>query len=201
MLLVITAVAVVALVVSCVAIAISIITKSDGESKRLDGHEKRLDAIEQELKIHGKDHTPQISEIKPLSVFQISTHIHGSITYIAERAIDGDEDTTMTTKPHTNPWWCADLGGIYHVKMVVVINIKKQEGVLKRRCLQPSYKPTCWCDKHKPCGWREPYPRCLHIMWAEAWIPGTVWNSGLSRWGYWAIHGCAVQHYRIHACC
>ncbi len=131
MLLVITAVAVVALVLSCVAIAISIITKSDvnnrEEIKRLDEHEKRFQAMEQELKTQGKDDTPKISEIKPADVFQISTYVTGN-SYVAELAIDGDVDSHMHTNKETNPWWVADMGGIYHVKIVIVTNINKGQG-------------------------------------------------------------------------
>ena len=62
------------------------------------------------------------SELKPVEVFQISAY---SNTGVAERAIDGDEDTNMHTNSHTNPWWCADMGAIYQIKTVFITNRKE----------------------------------------------------------------------------
>ncbi len=45
----------------------------------------------------------------------------------AESALDGSGETYTymhTQVNHTNPWWCADMGGIYHVTRVVVSNRK-----------------------------------------------------------------------------
>ena len=111
------AVSVVALVLSCVAIALFTTHKSDATN---DDYEKRFQEIELKLPSHGKVDTPEVSEIKPVDVFQISIYRD---TYGAELAIDRDEDTHMTTNSHTNPWWCADMGGIFHVKRVVITNI------------------------------------------------------------------------------
>ncbi len=124
MLLVIMAIAVVAFTLSCVAIVLTIINKSDEENKRLDELEKRFEAIEQEQKNQSKDDTPQISEITPVDAFQISNYVGNDQSNVAELAIDGDVDTQMHKNSHTNPRWAADMGGIYHVKRVIVTNVR-----------------------------------------------------------------------------
>ena len=121
------------------------IDKSDGmnddEIKRLDDFEKRLQDIE--LKTPGMC-TPESSHIKPVDVvakvyqtleltlqtqplepvdvFQISNYPAGTHLDRASFAIDGDIETAMHTLKHTNPWWAADMGGNYHVKIVVITN-------------------------------------------------------------------------------
>lgn len=41
----------------------------------------------------------------------------------ADKAIDGDPDTTCTeTVIGSNPWWRLDLGDVYHVNRVVITN-------------------------------------------------------------------------------
>ncbi len=135
-----TIIAVVSLVLSCVAITMFSIDKSDGmnddEIKRLDNYEKRLQVIELQLKTQASDidgttpsntpdnGTPTISEIKPANAFQISTFTGDGPSYNtrAETAIDGNENNWTHTEIHTNPWWAADMGGIYHVKTVMITN-------------------------------------------------------------------------------
>ncbi len=127
---IVTAVAVVALIMSCVTITM-FYTNNSNEIERLDDYEKRLDDYEKEL----RDIKPKIlvqtlefSEIKPVDVFQISNFPSESGTKArvqSEFAIDGYEDTIIHTDKHTNPWWCADMGDIYHVKVVVITNRKE----------------------------------------------------------------------------
>ncbi len=81
--------------------------------KRLHDHEKRLRDIEQHL---------EISEIKPVGAFQISIFHPG--LYLPEAAIDGNLYNFQHTALHTNPWWVADMGGIYQVTSVLVTNRK-----------------------------------------------------------------------------
>ena len=125
-----------ALILSCVAITMSAINKptsghsgdkNDEEIKRLDvaitrldEYQNRLQKLEQQLNIQDNIENSEISEIRPAHVFQISVHT----TYPAQLAIDGSADTYMHTNKETNPWWCADLQNIYHIKRVVVTNIK-----------------------------------------------------------------------------
>ncbi len=151
MLLVITIavlVAVVALALSCVALTMFVINKSDdkfddqekriqtleellenirkngtggvNETDRLDDHEKRLDMLEQQLRMQ------EIPEIHAVGAIQISTHTSNSgIKLAAELALDGNEDTYMHTESHTNPWWCANMGEIYHAKKIIITNIRQ----------------------------------------------------------------------------
>ncbi len=126
------AVSVVALVLSCVAIALFTTHNSDATNddyeKRIqdiegknDDYEKRIQEIELKLKSHGEVDAPEVSEIKPLDAFMISNHLN---KYGAELVIDKDEGTYIVTNRHTNPWWAADMGGIYNIKRVVIINRK-----------------------------------------------------------------------------
>ncbi len=121
----ITTVAVIALVFSCAAITFTFIARFDkkngDETKMNDDYEERLQKLEEKLKIQGKTYTPTISEIKPVEVLQISNY-RGNGGGVAEFAIDGDEETFTLTEKEIHPWWCADMGGIYHVNRVVVIN-------------------------------------------------------------------------------
>ncbi len=142
-LLVFAAVGVVALVLACVAITLSAVDKSasddeikrlNAEVKRLDEYQKRLQIIEQRLNIQDDAEKPDVYEIRPGDVFQISVHTdsHGR-KYPAGNAIDSNDDTFMHTQRHTNPWWCADMQDIYHIKRVVVTNRKEvSQGVLDR---------------------------------------------------------------------
>ncbi len=123
-------VAVTSLVLACVAITMSAgdkaDNKNDDQNKQLDEHEKRLEIIEQQLNSQGKVETPDVSEIKPVDAFQISTHTAApGRDDSAQQAIDGSDDTFMHTPSHTNPRWCADMQGIYHIKRVIVTNINK----------------------------------------------------------------------------
>ncbi len=100
-----------------------------------DDYEKRLQDIELQITNLGKDSSPEISEIKPIDAFQISTYQESySGTHEAQLAIDGNEDTIVLTKHETNPWWCADMGGIYHVARVVITNRRDE----CEHCLQYS---------------------------------------------------------------
>ena len=121
----------IALVLSCVAITMFSVGKPGGmngdESEKLDDHEKRLRDIE--LKILGLTPIPgppsKISEIIPIEAFQISVFVdnnNGGIKFPADRVIDGNVDTMMYTNHATNPWWAADMGGIYYVTRVEVTN-------------------------------------------------------------------------------
>ncbi len=62
--------------------------------------------------------------IRPVDAFQINTRGNG----LATKAIDGNPNADYTkgscthTESVVNPWWCANLGGIYHVNMVVIVN-------------------------------------------------------------------------------
>ncbi len=126
-------IAVLGLVLSCVAITISTIDKSDGmnseEVKRFDDLEKRMQNIELQVKTPGNDNAPPVTEIMPIDVFQISVYQDRNGQYPFQRAIDGNEATLMHTNSHTNPWWCADMGGIYHMSRVTVTNVASQYSV------------------------------------------------------------------------
>ncbi len=119
---------------------------SNNVSKKLDDHEVSLQKIEQVLKRHSgnmskvadiqdikilsktefKDQPKAVSDIKPVEAFQISTfkNDYYKHDFEAKVALDGNETTWMHTERHTNPWWCADMGDIYHVTRVVVKNRK-----------------------------------------------------------------------------
>ncbi len=125
-------VAVVALVLACVAITLLAVDKSasdddknDDEIKRLDEYQNRIQKLEQQLNINGNVEKPEVSEIRPVDAFQISVYTDNSGTkHPAVNTLDGFDDTFMHTNKHTNPWWCADLQDIYHIKRVVVTNRK-----------------------------------------------------------------------------
>ncbi len=120
-------IAVLGLVLSCVAITMFSINKSDGmsddEIKEFEDLKKRIQNIELQVKAPGNDNAPPVTEIMPVDVFQISVYQDSTGKYPSQRAIDGNEATFMHTGKHTNPWWCADMGGIYHVTRVTVTNV------------------------------------------------------------------------------
>ncbi len=83
---------------------------------------KGVQNIKYDLNSKGKI---EVSVIKPAKAFQISTYKNNYYkTDGAEVALDGNENTWMHTGFHTNPWWCADMGDIYHITRVEVINRK-----------------------------------------------------------------------------
>ncbi len=92
------------------------------EIKKLYDHEQRLQIIEKRTPIPTADSPATI--ITPVNAFQISTFQDptNKIIFSADRVIDGNVDTVMYTSHATNPWWCADMGGIYHVTRVEVTN-------------------------------------------------------------------------------
>ncbi len=89
----------VALVISCVAItkikdySHESNSMNEIEIRRLDDYERRLQDMEQKIK--------QIKEITPRDTFQ-------------------GIDNTFIDFPGTDPWWCADMGDIYHVTRVEI---------------------------------------------------------------------------------
>ncbi len=126
------AVALTALVFSCVAIIMFAVSdKSDNTSepdaKRLDEHDKMLQDIIKQLQTASQGNEgliPKISQIKPVGAFQISVYTNptNNEQLPGERAIDGDMTTIMHTNHHANPWWCGNMGEIFHVTEVVVTN-------------------------------------------------------------------------------
>ncbi len=141
------AISVVAFVLSCVAITMFAIYRSDGES---NDDEKRLQNIE------GK--TQEVSEIKPVDALKIS---NTDERYVADNAIDGDQNTAISTKSLPNPWWCADMGGIYHVKRVVITNIlSEHDSVIERARnlrvgvtnMRPAVGESLAMDSYTLCG-------------------------------------------------
>ncbi len=117
-------VSVVAFILSCVAITLTFITKSDGKNGDL---EKRMHNIEEKLK--STSHPPTIIEIDPVDAFQMSNYRAWlqDNPNAADRAIDGAEYTFQSTEKEVNPWWCADMGAIYHVKRVIVTNRRENQ--------------------------------------------------------------------------
>ncbi len=110
----------------------STMNKSEDETKRLDDLEKRFQNLEQQLNIQGGVDKPEVSEIKPKDAFQISTFSNSGVQ-AAGSALDGNDDTFVHTNVHTNPWWCADMQDVYHIKRVVVTNRKEgSQGALDR---------------------------------------------------------------------
>ncbi len=73
--------------------------------------------------------------IRPVNVFQINTRGNG----LATKAIDGNPNADYTkgscthTESVVNPWWCANLGSIYHVSRVVAVN--RNDGGVETRAL------------------------------------------------------------------
>ena len=122
MLLVVAAIAVVALVLACVAIVMDFINKSDKEND--DANKRHTDNGNGQTV--PKKYTPRVTEIKPVEVLQISSvniPTFGNDA-VADFAIDGNEGTYTHTDNATNPWWAADMGGIYQVNTVVITNQK-----------------------------------------------------------------------------
>ncbi len=127
-------VAVAALVLACAAITMSTMNKSEDETKRLEDLEKRFRNLEQQLNIQGGVEKPEVSEIRPGDALQISIWTSsGGRKYPAGLAADGNDNTHMYTNRHTNPWWCADLQDIYHIKRVVVTNRMHSEEAIRAR--------------------------------------------------------------------
>ena len=125
------AVALTALVFSCVAIIMFSVNDksentSEADAKRLDEHDKMLQDIMNQLNTAPQGNegaTPKISQIKPVGAFQISIYTDAhNVQYPGESAIDGSITTSMHTNSHANPWWCAEMSGIYHITRVVVTN-------------------------------------------------------------------------------
>lgn len=96
----ITTVAVIGVVLACVAIAMSAVDKSTSED--YDDHEDRLKVIEQQLNTNGKAEKPDVSQIRPVEAFQISTFTNSDGNdFPASNALDKNDDTYMVTNRHT----------------------------------------------------------------------------------------------------
>ncbi len=77
----------------------------------------------QEQTPSGEIDNKKLCEIKPVDVFQINNYPDTDLgSHTAEAAIDGQKETHMHTNYSINPWWCADMGGVFHVKMAAITN-------------------------------------------------------------------------------
>ncbi len=108
----------IALALSCVAIMMFTTLKSDHQN-RIQDLEKQWKNIGQYGSVTGP---VEIREIKPIDAIQVSTTKSDDKEFPANLATDGDADTFMNSNFFTNPWWCADMGAIFHVTRVVVVN-------------------------------------------------------------------------------
>ena len=188
-------VAVIALVLACVAITTFPQNKSasdnkndentkrlNDEAKRLNEYQHRLQVVEEQLNINGDVKKPEVSEILPADAFQISVYTDAKGTdYSTQRAIDGNDHTFMLTNRHTNPWWCADMQDIYHIKRVVVTNRQTSATSTLARAtnlrvgvtnIRPQIGQTLALDAYELCAEEPGYMGALGIVTCPHGISG-----------------------------